>query len=70
MVNNSAIGGPRGGFAAETEEQVNQVLGVNYKGALWGMQAASEVIQEGGAILNISSAAARLAPAVRDETLH
>jgi NAD(P)-dependent dehydrogenase (short-subunit alcohol dehydrogenase family) len=64
LVNNSAFSGPRGELVAETEEEVDRVLAVNYKGALWGIQAASKLLQDGGSIINISSAAARLAPLV------
>ncbi len=59
FVNNSAVFGVAP-LEAETEEQVDFNFAVNYKGTLWGIQAASKVLQPGGSIINISSVVARV----------
>ncbi len=59
FVNNSAISGRAIRVEDETEEQVDQLFSVNYKGTLWGIQAASRVLPPGGSIVNISSVGAR-----------
>jgi meso-butanediol dehydrogenase/(S,S)-butanediol dehydrogenase/diacetyl reductase len=59
LINNSGFAVPVT-LEDETEEQVDQVLAVNYKGTLWGIQAASKVLKSGGSIVNISSTLARL----------
>ncbi len=64
LVNNSGVVSV-GLLADVTEEEVDRVLAVNFKGTLWGIQAASKVLTSGGAIINLSSIASRTAVAVR-----
>jgi NAD(P)-dependent dehydrogenase (short-subunit alcohol dehydrogenase family) len=68
LVNNSAIVLPWKTLEDETEEQVDRLLEVNYKGTLWGIQAAAKVLKSGGSIINISSIAARLGAPVRHQS--
>ncbi len=49
----------------EREDQIDQLFAVNYKGTLWGIQAAAKVLPSGGSIINISSIAARNPSPVR-----
>ncbi len=58
FVNNSALSGVAAPVELETEEQADRLFAVNYKGALWGVQAAAKVLPPGGSIVNISSVAA------------
>jgi 3-oxoacyl-[acyl-carrier protein] reductase len=64
FVNNSGIVS-LAPLADVAEDEVDRLLGVNYKGTLWGIQAASKVLQSGGAIVNVSSVTSRLALPVR-----
>jgi 3-oxoacyl-[acyl-carrier protein] reductase len=64
LVNNSAIA-LLGNLEDETEERVDRLLAINYKGALWGIQAAAKLLKSGGSIINISSGAARVGLPVR-----
>jgi NAD(P)-dependent dehydrogenase (short-subunit alcohol dehydrogenase family) len=64
FVNNSGIFS-LAPLADVAEDEVDRLLGVNYKGTLWGIQAASKVLQSGGAIVNVSSVTSRLALPVR-----
>jgi 3-oxoacyl-[acyl-carrier protein] reductase len=52
-------------ITATREEQVDSLLSINFKGTLWGIQAAAEVISPGGSIINVSSLVARLSAPVR-----
>jgi NAD(P)-dependent dehydrogenase (short-subunit alcohol dehydrogenase family) len=64
FVNNSGIFS-MAPLADVAEDEVDRLLGVNYKGTLWGIQAASKVLPNGGAIINVSSVTSRLALPVR-----
>ncbi len=61
LVNNSALSGAPAALENESEEQIDRLFEVNYKGTLWGIQAAAKVIKPGGSIVNISSVAPRVA---------
>jgi 3-oxoacyl-[acyl-carrier protein] reductase len=63
LVNNSGVF-TVAPLADVTEDDVDRLLAVNYKGTLWGIQAASTVLTSGGAIINLSSIGARLAAPV------
>ncbi len=52
-------------LADVAEDEVDRLLAVNYKGTLWGIQAASKVLPNGGVIINLSSVTVRLALPVR-----
>jgi len=52
-------------LADVAEDEVDRLLGVNYKGTLWGIQAASKVLPAGGSIVNVSSVTARVTLPVR-----
>ena len=65
LVNNSAISGKAGPIDQLTEEEVDQLTATNYKGVIWGIQAASKVLPSGGSIINVSSVASRLCIPVR-----
>jgi 3-oxoacyl-[acyl-carrier protein] reductase len=60
FVNNSAVSGSPAPIERETEAQVDLITAVNFKGTLWGIQAAAKVLQSGGSIINVSSRAATL----------
>jgi 3-oxoacyl-[acyl-carrier protein] reductase len=64
LVNNSGVLSV-GLLADVTEEEVDRLLAVNFKGTLWGIQAASKALTSGGAIINVSSIAPRTAVPVR-----
>ncbi len=57
LVNNAGISGPLGSFFDVSEDQFQQVMDVNVKGVLLGMQHAGQVMRDQGAgsIINISS---------------
>ncbi len=59
FVNNSAIFGASP-LEDATEEHIDSDFAINYKGTLWGIQAASKVLQPGGSIINMSSVLARI----------
>ncbi len=59
LVNNSALIHDPTYLEKEQEEQIDRLFAVNYKGTLWGIQAAAKVLQPGGSIINISSIAPR-----------
>jgi 3-oxoacyl-[acyl-carrier protein] reductase len=61
FVNNSAVSGTLTPIERETEAQVDLLTAINFKGTLWGIQAAAKVLQSGGSIINVSSRAATLA---------
>ncbi len=61
FVNNSAVSGSPAPIERETEAQVDLLTAINFKGTLWGIQAAAKVLQSGGSIINVSSRAATLA---------
>jgi 3-oxoacyl-[acyl-carrier protein] reductase len=65
FVNNAGIVNTHGPLGDVGEEQVERQLAVNLKGTLWGIQAAAEVIQSGGSIINLSSIVARMCWPVR-----
>ncbi len=65
LVNNSALIHDATYLEKEQEEQIDRLFAVNYKGTLWGIQAAAKVLQPGGSIINISSIAPRLVFPVR-----
>ncbi|SOD62947.1 NAD(P)-dependent dehydrogenase, short-chain alcohol dehydrogenase family [Streptomyces zhaozhouensis] len=65
LVNNAAITGPLGRFTETPTEVMRQVTEVNVLGALWCARAAALAMStrhggKGGAIVNVSSAAATL----------
>ncbi|ELR18535.1 shortchain dehydrogenase/reductase SDR, putative [Acanthamoeba castellanii str. Neff] len=68
LVNNSGVF-TVSPLADVTEDDVDSLLAVNYKGTLWGIQAASTVLTSGGAIINLSSIGARLAAPAAVEVL-
>lgn len=57
--NNAGISGPGTRFAENTIEQINQVVGINLLGALYGIKYVLEVMLKngGGSIVNTSSTA-------------
>ncbi|MEK5061712.1 SDR family NAD(P)-dependent oxidoreductase [Paenibacillus shunpengii] len=57
--NNAGISGPGTRFAENTIEQINQVVGINLLGALYGVKYVLEVMLKngGGSIVNTSSTA-------------
>ncbi|ANF97893.1 SDR family NAD(P)-dependent oxidoreductase [Paenibacillus bovis] len=57
--NNAGISGPGTLFAENTIEQINQVVGINLLGGLYGIKYVLEVMlkQGGGSIVNTSSTA-------------
>jgi NAD(P)-dependent dehydrogenase (short-subunit alcohol dehydrogenase family) len=57
LVNNAAIAGQVSMIDDESTDNLDRVMAVNYKGTLWGIQAASKVLKPGGSIVNISSIA-------------
>ncbi len=59
FVNNSGVFGASP-LEHETEEHIDSNFAINYKGTLWGIQAASKVLQPGGSIINLSSVLARI----------
>jgi NAD(P)-dependent dehydrogenase (short-subunit alcohol dehydrogenase family) len=63
LVNNSAVGELKP-LEEVTEDQLDQLLAVNFKGPLWGIQAAAKHLKSGGSIINVSTGAVRIAPAV------
>jgi len=57
MVNNAGIIGPGRGIAADSMDDVRQVLEINLLGAIHGIRHAARVMQPGGAIVNTASMA-------------
>ncbi len=57
--NNAGISGPGTNFVENTIEEIDQVIGINMRGALYGIRYVVEVMLEngGGAIVNTSSTA-------------
>ncbi|KAB8136788.1 glucose 1-dehydrogenase [Gracilibacillus oryzae] len=57
--NNAGISGPGTNFVENTIEQIDQVIGINMRGALYGIKYVVEVMLKngGGAIVNTSSTA-------------
>ncbi len=68
FVNNSGISGAVNLLENQIEKQVDRLVSVNYKGTLWGIQAAAKVLTSGGSIINISSITARTAMPVTRPT--
>lgn len=61
MINNAASGG-FGGLADLAERDWTRAVDTNLRGTLWCSQRAAELMREGGAIVNLSSIGAGLAP--------
>jgi 3-oxoacyl-[acyl-carrier protein] reductase len=59
LVNNAATPGVASAVEDVTEDVLENVLATNFKGPLWGIQAASKVLKSGGSIINITSIASR-----------
>jgi 3-oxoacyl-[acyl-carrier protein] reductase len=62
LVNNAATPGTASAVEDVAEDTVESVLATNFKGPLWGIQAASKVLKSGGSIVNITSVASRGLP--------
>lgn len=56
-INNAGVF-PQTDIASVTAEQVRQTFGVNVDGVIFGAQAAANVMEEGGVIINMASVAA------------
>jgi len=58
LINNAGIG-IHASFAETTEEQFDNLVNIHFKGAFFLTQKALPLLQDGGAIVNISSGLAR-----------
>lgn len=58
LINNASIG-IHASFAETTEEQFDNLVNIHFKGAFFLTQKALPLLQDGGAIVNISSGLAR-----------
>jgi NAD(P)-dependent dehydrogenase (short-subunit alcohol dehydrogenase family) len=63
-VNNAAIATQPAPLDEIAEAELDRLLTVNFKGPLWGIQAAAKALASGGSIINVSSGVVRLAPPV------
>ncbi len=55
VVNNAGIGGQMGTVDSITQEGIDEALGINFKGVLWGIKHAAPLIEDGGSIMNTAS---------------